>query len=456
MPLPGAVSKLLSSKLMKSLPRLSETSWNNGSTIALLLGSFSSIHDRPMRGESRHDDDASEDPFLRKLEPGLDKEDEMRNKTHHNHNHNPPNPIPNRPLRGLKRSDPSPSPSDDLFKLQNHHPPSQFQSRGKRDDHQSNKFDLDDRQPTPVQFLNKPMMRGENRDDQLEDSFLAKFKLGDQKRENNPHPAPITSATEEAKAPPQDADEIFKKMKETGLIPNAVAMLDGLCKDGLVQEAMKLFGLMREKGTIPEVVIYTAVVEGFCKAQKLEDAIRIFRKMQNNGITPNAFSYTIFIQGLYKGQRLEDATEFCVEMLESGHSPNVATFAGLVDGLCRDRGVEEAQSIIGRLREKGFFVDEKAVREHLDKKGPFSQLVWEAIFGKKSVLFDDPFFAGEHQESIKKTVVWLIAAQVWLFPSLLHKVPLLSGVGFGLQDSSLETTKEQASSISNLIEQATK
>ncbi|KAJ1419047.1 pentatricopeptide repeat-containing protein [Sesbania bispinosa] len=36
---------------------------------------------------------------------------------------------------------------------------------------------------------------------------------------------------------PQDADEIFKKMKETGLIPNAVAMLDGLCKDVIVQEA---------------------------------------------------------------------------------------------------------------------------------------------------------------------------------------------------------------------------
>ncbi|KAI8028175.1 Pentatricopeptide repeat-containing protein [Camellia lanceoleosa] len=34
--------------------------------------------------------------------------------------------------------------------------------------------------------------------------------------------------------PPQDVDEIFKKMKETSLIPNVVAMLDGLCKDRLV------------------------------------------------------------------------------------------------------------------------------------------------------------------------------------------------------------------------------
>ncbi|KAL6964168.1 hypothetical protein U1Q18_035226 [Sarracenia purpurea var. burkii] len=221
--------------------------------------------------------------------------------------------------------------------------------------------------------------------------FLEKFKLGFDKGGKHLPEAADTSFDKQEKemkgvveTPPPEADEIFKKMKETGLIPNAVAMLDGLCKDGLVQEAMKLFGLMREKGTIPEVVIYTAVVEGFCQAQKLDDATRIFRKMQKNGISPNSFSYTILIQGLCKGNRLEDAFDLCVEMLEAGHSPNLATFTGLVDGFCREKGLEEAQSTIKALRQKGFSFDEKLVKEYLDKKGPFLQLVWEAIFGKKS------------------------------------------------------------------------
>ena len=131
-------------------------------------------------------------------------------------------------------------------------------------------------------------------------------------------------------------------------------------------------------------MIYTAVVEGFCKAQKFDDAQRIFRKMQNNGIVPNAFSYTMLIQGLYNGKKLEDVLEFCVEMLEAGHSPNLTTFAGLVDGFCREKGLEEAKSEIVTLREKGFFFDEKAAREFLDKKGPFLPVVWEAILGKKS------------------------------------------------------------------------
>ncbi|GMN50149.1 hypothetical protein TIFTF001_019310 [Ficus carica] len=233
---------------------------------------------------------------------------------------------------------------------------------------------------------NRPL-RGRGPVSSEDDSFLDRFKLGaDGERPENPprREAAAWPKPRPPPPPPEDADEIFKRMKETGLIPNAVAMLDGLCKDGLVQEAMKLFGLMREKGTIPEVVIYTAVVDGFCKAQKLDDAVRIFRKMQSNGIDPNAFSYSVLIQGLCGCKRLDDGVEFCVEMLEAGHSPNVATFVRLVDGLCQEKGVEEAQGVIGKLREKGFLMNEKAVREFLDKKAAFSPSVWEAIFGKKA------------------------------------------------------------------------
>ncbi|XP_071919515.1 uncharacterized protein [Coffea arabica] len=282
-----------------------------------------------------------------------------------NYNHIP-EPIPNRPLRGERR------PTYPSARQQNE-------------------------QQSPFRFSNNENLQREKRS--LEDSdFLEKFRLGfDRKKGENPNHKQSPDynerggdKSEQAAAespaqsqPPEDADEIFRKMKETGLIPNAVAMLDGLCKDGLVQEAMKLFGLMREKGTIPEVVIYTAVVEGFCKAQKLDDAVRIFRKMQNNGITPNAFSYGVLIQGLYRGKRLDDARDFCLEMLENGHSPNLATFAGLVDGFCREKGLEEAQTMISTLRQKGFFLDEKATREYLEKKGPFLPLVWEAILGRK-------------------------------------------------------------------------
>ena len=281
---------------------------------------------------------------------------------------NPPKPIPGRPLRGEPGTN---RPPLHTFRRKPGFPNGDGADRPS----QASSFNPS----SPAGKVGAP----------LEDSFLERFKLGVQKKER-----PLESAAAQAsreqdanhgkEQPPQNADEIFRNMKESGLIPNAVAMLDGLCKDGLVQEAMKLFGLMRERGTIPEVVIYTAVVEGFCKARQLDDAVRIFRKMQSNGISPNAFSYTVLLRGMYKGNRLDSAVDFCVEMLEAGHSPNVATLVDIVNEFCKEKGVEEAKKVIVTLKQKGLFVDDKAVREYLDKKGPQSSLVWEAFFGKKS------------------------------------------------------------------------
>ncbi|XP_022952706.1 pentatricopeptide repeat-containing protein At4g38150-like [Cucurbita moschata] len=242
-----------------------------------------------------------------------------------------------------------------------------------------------------------PMSRPRNESlSQKDFSFLEKFKLNTDNQSTSTEKiepsssAQISESMQGKQSQPQcppEADEIFRKMKETGLIPNAVAMLDGLCKDGLIQEAMKLFGLIREKGTIPEVVVYTAVVDGFCKAEKLDEAIRIFRKMQNNGISPNAFSYGILIQGLYKSKQLEDAVSFCIEMLESGHSPNLTTFVGLIDELCKEKGVDEAHTVIETLKQKGFLINEKDLRDFLNKRAPFSPHIWELIFGKKTKEF---------------------------------------------------------------------
>ncbi|CAK9139520.1 unnamed protein product [Ilex paraguariensis] len=369
----GRVSKLICSNILNSVPYLYQLVLRSrlAMPLSMRVHSFSSMDGGPipLPSERRTTEHTMKEGDGRLYDIGPTQV--------------PPEPIPNWPLRGERLS------------------PRKFQLSDHNEHGGVYKYGCE----KSLTAANTPHLKNlknyNNRPSRIgDDDFLEKFKLRFDKGENflpNSTTPQLCREAEEAKwdhqatpepplppPPLQDADEIFKKMKETGLIPNAVAMLDGLCKDGLVQEAMKLFGLMREKRTIPEVVIYMAAVEGFCKAQKLDDAKSIFKKMQNNGINPNAFSYTVLIQGLYKGNRLQEALDFCVEMLEADHSPNLATFTGLVDGFCREKGVEEAQSTITALRQKGIFFDQKNVTEFLDKKGPFLPLVWEAILGKKS------------------------------------------------------------------------
>uniref|UniRef100_A0A7C8YYS6 Pentacotripeptide-repeat region of PRORP domain-containing protein n=1 Tax=Opuntia streptacantha TaxID=393608 RepID=A0A7C8YYS6_OPUST len=397
----GEISNLAAiSKVFNSIPCLSQLNKVVGSDVPLLmrLRMFSSMDGQTGSGQSRK---AGFSEFNDRTSDDDDENFSGRDgvKLDARQNLAPPHPIPGRPLRGERQSS--------QFRGQNTNPNLNLRRQGRFDGPRKpvggdggranmklnmalggNDEGKKDSRPSISELLNRPL-KGERGNKQEGDDFLDKFKLRDDggKKENQPDEAAKSAPIQEDKIePPEDADVIFKRMKQTGLIPNAVAMLDGLCKDGLVQEAMKLFGLMREKGSMPEVVVYTAVVEGFCQAKKLDDAKRIFRKMQDNGIVPNAFSYAVLIKGLCKVQKLDDAVDFCVEMLEAGHSPNVATFTGLVLEFCKEKGIEEAQKIIGTLKQKGYYLDEKAVRNYLDKTGPTSPMVWEAIFGPKKTM----------------------------------------------------------------------
>ncbi|CBI37710.3 unnamed protein product, partial [Vitis vinifera] len=272
--LQGKVSKVVFSDCLKDLLHSSHSSPSNPSPLPLplLLRRFSSIDaSSSTRGASRREDLANNsDLFSPSTEPDDDTYGRKSSSScGGGSSSNPPNPIPNRPLRGEQRMN-RPPPHIPQRKL------GLPKDEGVDRASQASPFN----QPSPAEKVGAT----------LEDGFLERFKLGVQKKERPQESAAAQPSREQdanhgKEQPPQNADEIFRKMKESGLIPNAVAMLDGLCKDGL---------------------------------------------------------------------------------------------------FCKEKGVEEAKNVIVTLKQKGLFVDDKAVREYLDKKGPQSPLVWEAFFGKKS------------------------------------------------------------------------
>ncbi|CAE6202066.1 unnamed protein product [Arabidopsis arenosa] len=106
-------------------------------------------------------------------------------------NRNPPEPLPNRALRGER------SPNS------------------RRDP------------PSPNPYRDSPARRSDN--STLSDhGFLEQFKLGVSKEESpkteQKPPQEETSelSQSQSQSPPEDSDEIFKKMKEGGLIPNKI------------------------------------------------------------------------------------------------------------------------------------------------------------------------------------------------------------------------------------------
>ncbi|KAF8038660.1 hypothetical protein BT93_B1256 [Corymbia citriodora subsp. variegata] len=65
---------------------------------------------------------------------------------------------------------------------------------------------------------------------------------------------------------PKNLQEVFHRMRTEGLNDYAVKMFDALSKDGRTHEALELFGQIKDKGHMPDVVAHTAIIEAYCNA----------------------------------------------------------------------------------------------------------------------------------------------------------------------------------------------
>ena len=84
--------------------------------------------------------------------------------------------------------------------------------------------------------------------------------------------------------------KLFYEISDRNICPNVVtysALINGLCKEGKLQEASKLFYEMSHINICPSVVTYNVLIDGLGKEGKLDEARKIFYEMPSINIFPN-------------------------------------------------------------------------------------------------------------------------------------------------------------------------
>ncbi|KAJ4846566.1 hypothetical protein Tsubulata_049195 [Turnera subulata] len=80
-------------------------------------------------------------------------------------------------------------------------------------------------------------------------------------------------------------------MNANGPTPDSVTyatILDGLCMQGRVDEALTLFQTMKKHSVKPDIVIYSILIGGMCNSGKVKHAWELFNSLSLKGLRPDA------------------------------------------------------------------------------------------------------------------------------------------------------------------------
>ncbi|KAJ8570693.1 hypothetical protein K7X08_037665 [Anisodus acutangulus] len=118
-----------------------------------------------------------------------------------------------------------------------------------------------------------------------------------------------------------------------------------------MQEAEVLLNEMQSKGIDIDRVIFNTTIDGYCKQGSVDEALRVQRIMEGKGHEPDANTYNIIATGLRKLDLHEEAKRVIlwkqralIEMETKEIKPNTATYTTLIDGYFKHGNFIDAKS----------------------------------------------------------------------------------------------------------------
>ncbi|KAM3322107.1 pentatricopeptide repeat-containing protein [Capsicum chacoense] len=169
-----------------------------------------------------------------------------------------------------------------------------------------------------------------------------------------------------------EALSILDQMKDFGCKPNRVlicTLIQGLCKDGHVEEAHKVINRVTESG-IPYDSCCSLLVLSLFRIGKLNEAEIFFRKMLAGGLKPDGLTSSTIIRWLCQQSRILDGCHLIDAIEQSGSVSSIDSdiYSILMAGLCEANHLAEAAKLANLMVVKG-----------IQLKGPFVKNVIECL-----------------------------------------------------------------------------
>lgn len=154
-------------------------------------------------------------------------------------------------------------------------------------------------------------------------------------------------------------------------------LMSALCSWGFIQAAKSFFCLMLKYGLNPNRYTYSTLIHGLCKVGSLVEALDIFERVKKEGMELDIVTYNSLING-YRLLGLTKEIPKIVEMMRyQGIEPDLVTYTILITGLCEGGDVEIGMKIRKDILDQGLqlnIVTYSALLNALFKKGLFYEV----------------------------------------------------------------------------------
>ncbi|GLT87833.1 hypothetical protein SLE2022_058920 [Rubroshorea leprosula] len=152
----------------------------------------------------------------------------------------------------------------------------------------------------------------------------------------------------------REALGLFQVMQKNGFHFNIVHcnfLIDGMSEAGLLNIVGEFFGGLSLKGPLPIAHTYTVMIKGFCKAALPDEALELFQAMQNKKFQLIIFNYNVLVDGLCKARQINIAKEFFGGL--SLIHLSLHTYTIIINGLCKAGLPNEAFELFKKWKRMG-------------------------------------------------------------------------------------------------------
>ena len=154
----------------------------------------------------------------------------------------------------------------------------------------------------------------------------------------------------------RSATGLLDQMRQGGSAPNVItfsAAISACGKSGQWERALELLEEMRQGGVEPNVISYSAAISACEKGGQWERALALLQEMGQCGIEPDVIIYSAAISACEKGGQWERALELLEEMRQCGIDPDVIIYSAAISACEKGGQWERALELLEEMGRYG-------------------------------------------------------------------------------------------------------